>query len=351
MKRIGQIVGSAGVGYRAGCVSKHRLVHTAVVTHEDMYLHDMGHGHPECPQRLTAAVDALKKEFGQHRIEWVKSPLISEKDLARAHCKEMLTHVKSLSKRSQESNTTLSIDGDTRVSPGTLRAAMLAAGSVCKAVDMVMDQNTAISNAFACVRPPGHHATPTSSMGFCFFNNIAVGAAYARKEYGIKKLAIVDWDVHHGNGTQDIVWNDENTLFISIHQSHLYPGTGRITETGEFDGNVLNIPVSPENGDSATFRQHMKQIVEPSLDDFQPELILVSAGFDSHIGDPLGGLSYTEKDFSWATTLLLNVAERHCQGRLVSSLEGGYNLDALASSCVSHVESLVNTETKSSSQR
>ncbi len=196
-----------------------------------------------------------------------------------------------------------------------------------------------VANAFCAVRPPGHHAEPNQAMGFCLFNNIAVGALQARAAHGLRRIAVMDFDVHHGNGTQARFWNDADLLYISIHQSPLYPGTGRAEERG-IAGNILNLPLPPMAG-SAEFRRAMSDLVVPALNRFAPEFLLVSAGFDGHAGDPLAGLRYHEDDFAWATGELVAVAKTYCQGRLVSTLEGGYVLDDLAASAAAHVRALM----------
>jgi acetoin utilization deacetylase AcuC-like enzyme len=228
------------------------------------------------------------------------------------------------------------LDADTVMSPASAEAALRAAGAVCAAVD------AAISNmrprAFCAVRPPGHHATPSTAMGFCLFNSIAVGAAHAIARHGLARVAIIEFDVHHGNGTQDIFWSDPRVLYASTHQSPLYPGTGARLERGV--GNIVNAPLPPGAG-SAEFRAAMETIVLPALDAFAPELVLVSAGFDAHKLDPLANLNLETADYAWVTAQLVDLAERHAKGRLVSTLEGGYSLTALRDGVAAHVGALL----------
>jgi acetoin utilization deacetylase AcuC-like enzyme len=221
------------------------------------------------------------------------------------------------------------------MSVGTLEAAFRCVGGVVRAVDMVLAGDA--PNAFVAMRPPGHHAERETPMGFCFFGNVAIAAKYALDHHGLDRVAIVDFDVHHGNGTQDLVEEDPRILFCSTHQMPLYPGTGAAHETGV--GNVLNCPL-PDGAGSKAFRDVMTQAVLPRIDAFKPELIVISAGFDAHADDPLAGMNLTEDDFAWITNQLCDVADRHCQGRVVSSLEGGYDLPALGASAAAHVNVL-----------
>jgi acetoin utilization deacetylase AcuC-like enzyme len=229
------------------------------------------------------------------------------------------------------------IDADTVASPGSGEAALRAAGAVVKAVDMVM--NGEVKNAFCAVRPPGHHATQVRAMGFCIFNSVAVGAAHARDNYGLKKVAVVDFDVHHGNGTQAMFTADPNLFYASTHQSPLYPGTGSVDETGVAH-NIVNVPLPPGAG-GAEFRRAFEIVILPALERFAPELLIISAGFDAHRADPLAQLRLDETDFAWATEKLCGVAARTCQGRVVSALEGGYDLEATARSAGAHVRAMM----------
>jgi acetoin utilization deacetylase AcuC-like enzyme len=229
-----------------------------------------------------------------------------------------------------------SIDGDTSVSPKSWQAALTAVGAANAAVDDVFLGRA--DNVFVASRPPGHHAEKTTAMGFCLFNNAAIAARYAQKKHGAERVAIVDWDVHHGNGTQDIFWDDPSVLYCSTHQMPLYPGTGALGETGA--GNIFNAPLAPTTG-SETFREAFLSRILPALGNFSPDLIIVSAGFDAHHRDPLAEINLTEDDFDWATGQVMQSAARHARGRLVSLLEGGYDLQGLAFSVAAHVGRLM----------
>jgi acetoin utilization deacetylase AcuC-like enzyme len=228
------------------------------------------------------------------------------------------------------------IDADTIVSPGSGEAALRAAGAVIAAVDAVMTGEAL--NAFCAVRPPGHHAERDRAMGFCLFNNVAVGAYHARAAHGIDRVAAIDFDVHHGNGTQDIFWSDPNLLYASTHQSPLYPGTGARGERGV--GNIFNVPLRAGSG-TQEFRAAVEAVILPALESFAPDLVLISAGFDAHSDDPLAGLEFVAADYAWVTRQLVDLARRHCNGRIVSSLEGGYDLKALGESAAAHVGALM----------
>lgn len=300
---------------------------TALITHEDCFDHVTPPGHPEQVARLDAVLGALE---GLDLIR-VKAPLAAEDDLLRAHPK---AHIDAIHAAAPAEGWR-SLDADTHMSVGTLKAAYRAAGGVVRAVDMVLGGEAA--NAFAAVRPPGHHAERQTAMGFCFFGNVVVGAKHALDHHGLERVAIVDFDVHHGNGTQDLVEDDPRILFCSTHQSPLYPGTGAAHEVGV--DNVLNVPL-PEGTGSKAFRDVVERVVLPRIDSFAPQLIIVSAGFDAHQSDPLAGMNLQTGDFAWITEKLCDLADRHCHGRLVSSLEGGYDLEALGASAAAHVKVL-----------
>jgi acetoin utilization deacetylase AcuC-like enzyme len=231
----------------------------------------------------------------------------------------------------------VALDGDTIMSEGSAEAALRAAGGACAAVDAVMAGE--VGAAFAAVRPPGHHAEPARAMGFCLFNNVAVAALHARARWGLRRVAVVDFDVHHGNGTQAMFWDDADLFFASSHQSPCYPGTGRVGETG-VAGNVVNAPLPPGT-DGAGFRAAWSGRILPALEGFAPELLIVSAGFDAHRADPLANLNLSETDFAWVTGELVAVADRVAGGRIVSCLEGGYDLAALAASAAAHLKVLM----------
>ncbi|WP_106746534.1 histone deacetylase family protein [Yoonia maritima] len=300
---------------------------TALITHDDCYDHVTPPGHPEQVARLDAVLNALS-DLNLHRV---KALLVADDDLLRAHPK---SHVAAIRDAAPESGWR-SLDADTHMSVGTLQAVYRAAGAAVRGVDMVMSGDAA--NAFGATRPPGHHAERETAMGFCFFGNIAIAAKYALDHHGLERVAIVDFDVHHGNGTQDLVEDDPRILFCSTHQSPLYPGTGAAHETGV--GNVLNVPL-PEGTGSAAFRDVMDRVVLPRVAAFSPQLLLISAGFDAHEDDPLAGMRLQTDDFGWVTQRLCDVADEHCEGRVVSMLEGGYDLNALGDAARAHVSVL-----------
>ena len=300
---------------------------TALITHEDCFDHVTPPGHPEQVARLDAVLGALEG-FDLLRV---KAPLAADDDILRCHPRAHLDAIR----RAAPENGWRSLDADTHMSVGSLQAAYRAAGGAVRAVDMVLGDDA--TNAFAAMRPPGHHAERETAMGFCFFGNVAIAAKHALDHQGLSRVAIVDFDVHHGNGTQDLVEDDPRILFCSTHQSPLYPGTGAAHETGV--GNVLNVPLPGGTG-SAGFRAAMEAQVLPRVDAFSPQLLLISAGFDAHADDPLAGMELTTEDFGWVTEKLCDLADKHCAGRVVSALEGGYDLQALGASAAAHVKVL-----------
>ena len=299
-----------------------------IYTHPACVAHEPGPGHPECPARLEAVVDALRERVGG--LNWQEAPMATRESLARVHAPSLIATVLDtpLPKARR-------LDPDTVLSPASPEAAMRAAGAGVAAVDWVMGETG--RRAFCAVRPPGHHATADTAMGFCLFNSIAVAAAHALAAHGLQRVAIVDFDVHHGNGTQDIFANDARVMYASSHQNPLYPGTGRRDEHGV--GNIENAELPPGSG-SAEFRAAWAQVLLPALDRFAPQLLLVSAGFDAHRLDPLADLNLEAADYAWLTGELAALAERHDQGRIVSMLEGGYSLTALRDCAVAHVRAL-----------
>ena len=304
---------------------------TLLYTHPACLEHDTGFGHPECPARLTAILNVLKTTpFAA--LEWRDAPQATDEQLTRIHT---LAHVERLFARIPRHGH-YAIDGDTVISPQSGEAALRSAGAVCAAVEAIL--NGEANNAFCAIRPPGHHAESHQAMGFCLFNNAAIGAAHARQIGGLERVAVIDFDVHHGNGTQAAFEHDPGYLYISTHQAHIYPGTGRRDERGV--GNIVNIPLMANSG-AAELRQVWQQDIEPALRQFQPQLILISAGFDAHYLDPLAGLNFSEDDYAWLTRHILAVAQDCCEGRVVSMLEGGYNLPALAASVAAHVKALM----------
>jgi len=304
---------------------------TFLYTHPACLDHDPGRHHPESAARLRAVLDALADpEFD--RLERREAPEAALEDLLRVHPRP---HVGRLMRAVPKSGH-VGIDADTILSPASGLAALCAAGAVVAAVDAVVANEA--DNAFCAVRPPGHHAEPDRAMGFCLFNNIAVGALRAREAHGLQRIAVIDFDVHHGNGTQAAFEADNALFYASTHQSPLYPGTGSVGETGV--GNIFNVPLRPMAG-STQFRAAMSERILPALDAFRPEFVLISAGFDAHRSDPLAQLLLDEEDYTWVTERLIEIADRHASGRLVSALEGGYDLPALGASVVAHVRALM----------
>jgi acetoin utilization deacetylase AcuC-like enzyme len=305
---------------------------TALITHGDCLRHVNPPGHPERHERLQAITGALEAEEFAYLVR-VDAPLAEDAQLLRAHPAAYLERLQARSPAQGYAP----IDSDTFMMPETLVAARRAAGAVVRAVDMVMAGE--VRNAFCAVRPPGHHAETATAMGFCFFGNAVVGARHALDAHRLERVAIVDWDVHHGNGTQDLVWDDPRILFASTHQMPLYPGTGAAEERGAHR-QIVNVPLPP-GASGGVFRAGMLGRVLPAVEAHAPQLILISAGFDAHARDPLANLNLTEADFAWATAQLCALAEKHCGGRIVSTLEGGYDLSALAASAAAHVRVLM----------
>jgi len=304
---------------------------TFLYTHPACLEHDPGRHHPESPARLRAVLAALDDpEFA--RLERREAPEAALDDLLRVHPRRHVERILGAVPRSGH----VGIDADTILSPASGEAALRAAGAVVAAVDAVVSKEA--DNAFCAVRPPGHHAEPQKAMGFCLFNNAAIGALRAREVHGLARVAVVDFDVHHGNGTQAAFETDGSLFYASTHQYPLYPGTGAASETGV--GNIVNVPLPPMSG-SGRFRLGMTQRILPALDAFRPDLVLVSAGFDAHKNDPLAQLLLEEGDYTWVTEKLLEIACRHADGRLIATLEGGYDLAALGASVAAHVRVLM----------
>ncbi|RXZ44900.1 histone deacetylase family protein [Crenobacter cavernae] len=307
----------------------HRTGMTAYLTHPDCLKHDMGAGHPECPERLTAIRDQLMAARLFDFLQQVDAPEVSREELARVHAPRYIDYLESCSPEVG----TFRLDPDTAMSPGTLLAARRAAGAVVHAVDLVCEG--AAPNAFCAVRPPGHHAESARAMGFCFFNNVAVGVAHALAAHKLERVAIADFDVHHGNGTEDIFKDDERVLMVSTFQSPFYPYSGDVP----LGANMHNVPLRAGSG-GREFRDAVEHEWLPALHAFQPQMIFVSAGFDAHREDDMGSLGLTEADYEWVTRHLVQIADLYCQGRIVSVLEGGYELSALARSVVAHLRVL-----------
>ncbi len=306
-----------------------------MITHPACLDHDTGAWHPECPDRLRYVLRALEgEEFLPLMRE--EAPLATIEQLCRVHPESYVRTILAIHPPPGDS---VAIDADTMMSHGSRDAALRAAGAAVHGVDAVMEGWA--RHAFAAVRPPGHHAERNQAMGFCLFGNAAIAARHARARWGLARVAVVDFDVHHGNGTQDVFFDDPALFYASSHQFPCYPGTGRTAEQG-IAGNVVNAPLPP-GATGAAFRAAWSGTILPALDRFAPELLIVSAGFDAHKADPLAQLRLETADFGWITERLLEVAARHCQGRLVSVLEGGYDLDALAASVALHVRTLLQT--------
>ena len=305
---------------------------TAIVTHKDCILHETGINHPESKERLIAVNKSLKA-FKSSKIKWFEGQEIESKYFYEVHTKSYFQDIKKKSPTDEPYR----IDADTILSKDSLRAALVATGSVCKAVDLVLKGN--FRNAFCPIRPPGHHAEPERAMGFCFFNNVAIAANYAKIKYGINKCAVIDFDVHHGNGTQKMFWDKPNMFYASTHQEGIFPGTGFKDETG-IKNNIINVPL-PAGTDSELFKKSYDDLIIPALNKFAPDIIFVSAGFDAHIDDPLADFRLTNKDFYWITKRLNDFAIKNCKGKLISCLEGGYNIKALSESSLEHVKGLI----------
>jgi acetoin utilization deacetylase AcuC-like enzyme len=306
---------------------------TVLYSHPVCIEHDTGEYHPECADRLRAVLAALDSEDFQ-LLEREDAPHATMEQLLRAHPLSHVDHVMSVVPHSDSHH---HIDPDTVLSRNSGEAALRAAGAVCAAVDAVAAKRA--RNAFCAVRPPGHHAEREGSMGFCLFNNAAIGALHARDAHGFQRVAVIDFDVHHGNGTQHILWDEEGTFYASTHQEHAYPNTGFMHETGG-KGRMVNVPLQAGTG-SDDFRMAFTDIILPKLHDFQPDFILISAGFDGHAADPLAHLRLTTADFGWVTRQLLQIAKESADNRIVSVLEGGYDLGALAASAREHVRALM----------
>lgn len=304
---------------------------TLVFTHASSLAHETPPGHPERSDRIRA-VNAVLAAPALKGITRREAPSSSEESVLLAHTPELLTRIKSLSPESGFEY----VDADTVMGPHSLEAAMRAVGAAIAGVDAVFEGKA--DNVFCAMRPPGHHAEHNRAMGFCFFNQAAIAALHARKRHGAERVAVVDFDVHHGNGTQDIFWSDADLFYGSTHQMPLYPVSGASSETGA--GNIFNAPLRAGDG-GIEFRAAMERVILPALSTFSPDLIVISAGFDAHERDPLGSLRLSEEDFSWITLRLMDAADQFCGGRVVSVLEGGYDLQGLAGSVGVHVHALL----------
>ena len=304
---------------------------TCIFTADSSTQHDTGPGHPECPERIPSIINGLKRIQSKNLI-WKDVGSFDEKYIKLTHSEKYLEKInQSFPKEGLDF-----LDGDTIVSKGSKKAAYDAVSSIINAIDAVMKKE--FNNAFCVVRPPGHHAEKEQAMGFCIFNNVAVGATYLLEKYKLNKVAIIDFDVHHGNGTQDIFYNEKKVLYISSHQFPFYPGTGSEDETGKYD-NILNIPLKAETSSKEFFDSYKK--VYDKLNEFKPEFILLSACFDAHKNDPLANINLESKDYYTLTKEIMKIAKQICENKIVSILEGGYNLAAIQESAKYHVEALL----------
>jgi acetoin utilization deacetylase AcuC-like enzyme len=305
---------------------------TLLITHPAFLEHLTPLGHPERPDRLRAIERALEAEKFQ-TLARSQAPLASLETIALCHPMEYITEVREASPREG----LIHLDADTAMSPGTFEAALRAAGGAIHAVDEVLTKKAA--NAFVAARPPGHHAETARPMGFCLFDNAAIAARYSQRRYGVASAAIIDFDVHHGNGSQEIFWSDKTVMYCSTHQMPLFPGTGAVGETGEHN-TIVNAPLRPGDG-GAAFRAAFETRILPRLREFRPELVIISAGFDAHMRDPLANINLAEADFVWATQKIMDLADGCAGGRVISLLEGGYDLQALGNSVAAHVATLM----------
>ena len=306
---------------------------TALITHADCLTHVTPTGHPERVARLEHVLHALEPLD----LRRVTAPLAAEDDLLRIHPAGYVADIRD----ARPDEGFAQIDGDTFLSPGSVDAAFRAAGAVVRAVDMVLGGEA--QNAFCAIRPPGHHAERETAMGFCLFGHAALAAKHALDHHGLRRVAVVDFDVHHGNGTQDLLWDEARALLITSQQMPLWPGSGRPDEDGAH-GQIVNIPLAPGTGGAEMRAAYMAQAF-PRLRAFKPELIIISAGFDAHQDDPLANLNWSTADFAWLTAELCALAQELCQGRIVSTLEGGYDLNALAAATRAHVQELIKAAT------
>jgi acetoin utilization deacetylase AcuC-like enzyme len=305
---------------------------TLLISHPACLQHLTPMGHPERPDRLRAVEQALAADRFKTLVR-EQAPMASLESIALCHPMEYVEEIREASPKEG----LIHLDADTSMSPGSFEAALRAAGGATFAVDQVFAKKT--KNAFVATRPPGHHAETARPMGFCFFDNVGIAARHAQKQHGIARAAIIDFDVHHGNGSQEIFWDDKSVMYCSTHQMPLFPGTGAVIESGEHN-TVVNAPLRPGDG-GEVFRAAFETRILPRLAEFKPELVIISAGFDAHMRDPLANINLDENDFTWATQKLMDVADRHADGRLVSVLEGGYDLQALGNSVAAHVTALM----------
>jgi acetoin utilization deacetylase AcuC-like enzyme len=305
---------------------------TQLITHRACLDHLTPAGHPERPDRLRAIDRVLAADAFKDLVR-VDAPVAEHETIALCHPMDYIEAIRDANPAAGS----VQLDADTSMSPGSYEAALRAAGGAIHAVDEVMTGK--VANAFVSVRPPGHHTETARPMGFCLFNNAAVAARHAQRKHGAERVAVVDFDVHHGNGSQEIFWADPTVMYCSTHQMPLYPGTGAVSERGEHD-TVVNAPLGPGDG-GRQFREAVETRILPRLRDFRPDLMVISAGFDAHVRDPLANLNLTEADFGWVTQKLMEIADQNANGRVVSMLEGGYDLEGLSQSVAAHVTALM----------
>jgi len=310
---------------------------TAFYSHPDCRLHQMGRGHPECPERLDAITDHLRSTGLDIALDMRDAPEVDLREVHLAHTSGYVAELKDLLEQVSASGEMRALDPDTLACPATWQAVLRAAGAAVAATDAVIDGQ--VRNAFCAVRPPGHHATRDEAMGFCFFNNVAIAARHALDVRGLQRVAIVDFDVHHGNGTEDIIAGDERMLMVSIFQHPLYPYSGSVPK----GTNMINVPIPPYTK-GGEVREMIEAMWMPRLEEFKPQMVFVSAGFDAHREDDLGQLGLVEADYEWITRRIKGMADRHAQGRIVSCLEGGYALSALARSVAAHLRVLADLD-------
>jgi len=307
------------------------------LVYDPRYLeHDMGMGHPESPNRLRAIMQQLEQSGTMAQVTRIEPRMAEDEWITRVHTAAYLASLK----QHAPTNGRVSLDPDTSMSPGSLTAAYLAAGGALAGIDAIMAKQ--VDHVFCAVRPPGHHAEANRAMGFCLLNNVAIAVLYAQKKHGLSRVLIVDWDVHHGNGTQHIFEDDPSVLFFSTHQFPHYPGTGRESERGRGagEGYTINVPMEAGEGDDE-YRAIFRKVLVPAAEEFKPELVIISAGFDAHKDDPLASMGLTEAGYAELTGIVAGIAKTYAQGRILSSLEGGYNLTALAASVDAHVRGLL----------
>lgn len=310
------------------------------VYHSNFLKHKTGPMHPERPERLETIISMLEKKNLKEKLKNILPKPADELWVTSVHTSQHLDALRAVG--AQADNDLAYIDGDTPMSRDSLDVAFLAVGGVLEGIDAIM--NNKVTSVFCAVRPPGHHAEPSRAMGFCLFNNVAIGARYFQKKYGLKKILIVDWDVHHGNGTQEAFYKDPSVLFFSTHQYPFYPGTGAETERGLGAGlgSTINVPMKAGSGDNEYIEVFNSRLI-PAAQDFQPDAVMISAGFDAHQNDPLASMRLTEEGYAKLSSIVKGIAEKYAEGRIISCLEGGYHLESLSLSVYRHIQVLLDT--------